>query len=444
MRNLFVTLLILSIFCSNSIAQEKWDLKKCIFYGMENNLSVKQMSLQEKFTDLSLKQSKLAILPNLNFADNTSFNSGRRQNPTNFTLITQSSITTGMQLQSSADIFNWFSKKNTIAANEWEMQAAKANTDKLKNDIALAVANFYLQVLLAKEQENITTVQLQQSQAQLSNTRKMVDAGALPELNAAELEAQVARDSANVIAAAGNITTAILNLKAYMSIPADQPFDIESPTVDKIPVDPIADLQPDAVYASALANLPQQRYNGFKLKAAAKNAQVSKAAMYPTIAGFGGLNTNYISIVSGNIKTDPFFKQLNTNFSQSVGININVPIFNGGSAKTNYKRSLLTINNLELQKEIDNQKIKQDIYGAYNNALVALEKFNAGKKTLDASERTYNFAKKRYDVGMLATFELITNQNNLLRAKLEYVLNQFDYVFKMKVLEFYKGQGLKL
>lgn len=402
------------------------------------------MSLQEKFTDLSLKQSKLAILPNLNFADNTSFNSGRRQNPTNFTLITQSSITTGMQLQSSADIFNWFSKKNTIAANEWEMQAAKANTDKLKNDIALAVANFYLQVLLAKEQENITTVQLQQSQAQLSNTRKMVDAGALPELNAAELEAQVARDSANVIAAAGNITTAILNLKAYMSIPADQPFDIESPTVDKIPVDPIADLQPDAVYASALANLPQQRYNGFKLKAAAKNAQVSKAAMYPTIAGFGGLNTNYISIVSGNIKTDPFFKQLNTNFSQSVGININVPIFNGGSAKTNYKRSLLTINNLELQKEIDNQKIKQDIYGAYNNALVALEKFNAGKKTLDASERTYNFAKKRYDVGMLATFELITNQNNLLRAKLEYVLNQFDYVFKMKVLEFYKGQGLKL
>jgi len=99
---------------------------------------------------------------------------------------------------------------------------------------------------------------------------------------------------------------------------------------------------------------------------------------------------------------------------------------------------------LEIQKEIDNQKVKQDIYQAYNSVIVALEKFNAGEKNVAASQRTYDFSKKRYDVGMLGTFELITNQNNLLRAKLQNVLNQFDYVFKMKVLEFYKGQGLRL
>ena len=100
--------------------------------------------------------------------------------------------------------------------------------------------------------------------------------------------------------------------------------------------------------------------------------------------------------------------------------------------------------NQELQKELDDQKLKQDIFQAYNAALVSLEKYNAGKKSLQTSERTYSFAQKRYEVGMLTTFELITNQNNLFRAKLENVLNQFDYVFKMKVLEFYKGQGLKL
>jgi len=385
-----------------------------------------------------------------------------------------------MQLQSSAEIFNWFSKKNTIAANEWELQAAKANTDKLRNDIALAVANFYLQVLLAKEQEKITAIQLQQSKAQFINTRKMVDAGALPELNASELEAQVARDSANMIVAGGNVTQAILSLKAYMSIPADKGFDIETPSVENIPVDAIADLQPDAVYASALANLPQQRYNAMKLKSAAKTAQATKAGMYPTISGFGGLGSSYLStkipmyaylpgayspngsivniggatydveeqnfttVKNGYTRSNPFFKQLSTNFSQSIGISISVPIFNGGLSKTNYQRSLLSIKNLELQKEMDNLKIKQDIYVAYNNALVALEKFNAGKKTVEASQKTYDFAKKRYDVGMLSTFELITNQNNLFRAKLENILSQFDYVFKMKVLEFYKGQGLKL
>ena len=133
-----------------------------------------------------------------------------------------------------------------------------------------------------------------------------------------------------------------------------------------------------------------------------------------------------------------------TTFSQQIGLSISVPIFNGGQLSTNYQRSKLNIKTAELQQEADNQKIKQDIYQAYNAATVALEKFNSSEKSVAASQRTYDFAQKRYTVGMLSTFELITNQNNLFRAKLENVLNQYDYVFKMKVLEFYRGQGLKL
>ena len=121
-----------------------------------------------------------------------------------------------------------------------------------------------------------------------------------------------------------------------------------------------------------------------------------------------------------------------------------MPIFSGGSLRSNWERSKLSVKNLEFQKEADNQKLKQDIYQAYNAAMVAMEKFNATKKSVETAERSYSFAQKRYNVGMLTTLELVTNQNNLLRAKLELVQNQFDYVFKMKVIEFYKGQGLKL
>ena len=135
---------------------------------------------------------------------------------------------------------------------------------------------------------------------------------------------------------------------------------------------------------------------------------------------------------------------MNKNFRQSIGISLSIPIFNAASLRTNWERSKLTIKSVELQKEADNQKIKQDIYQAFNAAMVALEKFNASNKAVLTAERTYEFAQKRYAVGMLGTFELITNQNNLFRAKLERTLNQFDYVFKMKVLEFYKGEGLKL
>jgi outer membrane protein len=147
---------------------------------------------------------------------------------------------------------------------------------------------------------------------------------------------------------------------------------------------------------------------------------------------------------SGYRYADPLGTQFSNNFGQSIGINISVPIFNGWSAKANLARAKLNVRTLELQKDLDNKTIKQDIYQAYNSAVVAMEKFTSSQKSVDAAQRSYDFATKRFNIGMLTTLELTTNQNNLLRAKLDYVLNQFDYVFKMKVLEFYKGQGLKL
>ena len=165
MRMKFLTLLTILFISGAAQAQEKWDLLRCVQYAMDNNITVRQTDLQSKIAELQLKQSRMGLLPNLNFSGGLGYNSGRNQDPTSFSLITQSYLSANMSLQSSAQIFNWFSKRNTIAANEWELEAARASTDKLKNDIALTVANSFLQILLAKEQEKIAGVQLQQSQA---------------------------------------------------------------------------------------------------------------------------------------------------------------------------------------------------------------------------------------------------------------------------------------
>ena len=479
MRYTFLTLILFYSLAGS--AQEKWDLKKCVEYALANNITIKQSEIQGKISALQYQQSKLGLYPSLSFSGGPAFNSGRNQDPTSYNLITQSYLSASMQLQSSAEIFNWFSKKNTILANQWQAASAKAATDKLKNDIALTVANAYLQILLAREQEKIASIQVSQTTAQLNNTQKLVKAGSLPELNETQLEAQLASDSSAYISAKGNVNQAVLSLKAYLNFDAAAPFDITEPPVELIPVEKIADLQPDAVYALAVINLPQQRVNDYNLKAAVKSSAAAKAALYPTFSAYGSLSSSFVDakypiyekiynglsptglitqiggvnydVLSpsysqgpkiGNTHSDPFTTQLSNNFRQSVGISISVPIFNGNSLRTNWQRAKLNIQNLELQKTADDQKIKQDIYQAYNAAIVALEKFNASKKSVETTQRSLDFAQKRYNVGMLGTFELITTQNNLFKAKLEYVLNQFDYVFKMKVLEFYKGQGLKL
>lgn len=475
---LLIIFLFLSIF---GYSQKKWTLIECVKYAMENNISVRQSALQTDVSEINYKQSKLSQIPSLNLSNSDGLSYGKSQDPSTGILENQNYFSVNLNLQSSVQIFNWFSKKNAILANQWSAMAANAATDKLKNDIALTVANSYLQILLAREQEQIAEVQVKQSRSQLELVIKQVNAGTMAEFNATELESQLANDTANLITATGNVTQAKYVLKAYMNIDAADSFDIAEPAMEQIPVMPIGDLQPESVYASALESQPQQKMNEYNLKAAEKNSLAVKGLLYPTISAFGNLGSSYgyfrnprftqvftgyapsglvvsnnsggfidvqkpvykNGVQNGYITSEPFGTQFNNNFGQSIGLSLSVPIFNGWQTKANYKKSKINIKNLEYQIDLDNKTLKQNIYQAYNAAVVALAKLTSSEKAVQAAQKTYDYTLTRYTVGMIGTLELVTNQNNLFTAKLQYALNQFDYVFKMKVLEYYKGAGLK-
>lgn len=465
-------------------AQEKWDLRKCVEYALANNITIRQTDLQSGFSELTLVQSKAAKWPSLNFQGSGGLRFGRSENPTTGVFEDANFRNMGMQMQSQVSLFNWFSQRNTIEANRLTWEADKEQTKKVKDDIALNVAVAYLQVLLAREQANIVRVQLAQTREQLFNTRKRVDAGALPELNAVELEAQYARDSSSLVTAESSVKQFNLQLKALLTIDAAAAFEIETPPVDQIPVEPLADLQPEAVYALATSILPQQKVNILRLQSALKSVEAAKGNLYPTISAFGSLGTNaiffenrpvYDQVLAGHIpsdlradagggvffpveiptyqqgttviqyiKPDAMGSQLWNNFGQSIGIGLSVPIFNGRSARTAWDRSKLTVKQMELNKQLGDLTLKQDIYAAYNDAVAALQKFNADKKSVETAQKSYEFAQKRYDLTLLSTFDLINSQNNLLTAKIQALYSQYDYVFKIKLLEFYRGQGIKL
>jgi len=456
-------------------AQDKWDLRKCVEYALVNNISVKQADVQARFSELTYKQNKAARLPSLNFGGSIGYRFGRSENPTTGVLEDNNFLSTGMQLQSQVSLFNWFSQKNTIEASRLQNEADKEQVKKTQNDVALNIAVAYLQILLAREQVNLANVKIQQTKTQLEVARKKVAAGILPEIESANLEAQLAVDSSSLVAVQTSADQSVLLLKALLNMDAAFPFDIETPSVDLIPLLPLADLQPELVYALATANLPQQKVNDLLLLSAQKNVAASRGAMYPSVSAFGGLSTNYVDIkvpeyqvgpktatgatvnvggtdydvvapsfIQVGERIIPLGRQFRNNFGQNVGIGLNIPILNGKLARTNWERSKLNVRVYELQKEQAQQQLKQDIYTAYTNAVAAMQKFNADKKTVETSAKVYEFALKRYDVNLLSTYDLIISQNNLQSARFQALYSQYDYVFKMKLLEFYRGQGLKL
>lgn len=476
---LFVCLFIYSFSIGQPVTSksgEKLDLRKCVEYAWVNNITVRQADLQKRFAKLDVDQSKMAQYPAANFSSNIGYSAGRNQDPTSFGLTTIGYLFNSYSLQASVDLFSWFTKKNTIAAKELDLKATELGFEKAKDDIALNVAVAYLQILLAREQIALAKTQVADTRSQLESTRKQVESGKLPELSAANLESALANDSSTLITAEVSANQALLQMKALLNMDAAALFDVETPPVDRIPVESIADLQPDAVYALAMANMPQQKVDELNVKSALKSVEVARGNMYPTVSLFGSLGSTFnnkaqevksitqftapigsVTVGAGTYQVFPlspfnsytlgkigYFDQLNQNFRQSIGLGISVPILNGGSLKTAWQRSKLVVKQRELIKEQNSFTLKQDIYKAYNDAVAAMQKFNANKKTVEASQKAYDFAGKRYELGLLSSYDLVTSQTALVRAKSQLLYSQYDYVFKIKLLEFYRGQGLKL
>jgi outer membrane protein len=474
-----ILFLFVTVWLANEVpAQEKWDLRKCVEYAIQNNISVKQNVVQERLAQLTYLGSRDSRWPSASFSGTYGEQFGRNIDPTTNQFTTNAITFANVGVNAGATLFNWFRIKNTIDANKLTLSAAEAQTKKLQEDIALNVAAAYLQALLTYQQKRTAEVQAAQTNEQLQFTRKRVDAGALPELNAAELEAQLARDSSTVITAESNYQLNLLQLKALLNLDASSPFDIATPDIREFPVSPLSELQPGDVYLAAVGLRPSQLVNVYRLEAAKKNAKVAKAAMYPSIDAFGGLQSLYSSAfkflpdgpntqvivpttdfvtVSGNryfvntvvnapekfVKAN-FSRQMNYNFQQSFGLSLRVPIFNGNQARYGYRRALENQRSVELQMKADSLTLKQDIYSAYQNAVNALATYNARTKAYQTAAYSYSLGKQRYEVGLLPVFELITLQNNVLRAQIDQMVSQYEFVFRTKILEFYRGTGLTL
>lgn len=479
-----LSLILCTAFCSlHALSQDKWDLRRCVDYAIKNNISIKQADIDSRTAKLTYDQSKYNQYGTASFNTAFGFNFGRSIDRTTNVYVNSQGVFQAYNLNAGVTLFNWFSLRRAVESNKYGYEAQVVNIDKIKNDVTLNVAAAYLQALLAKEQVNLALTKLALTREQLGNTRKLVDAGSLPELNAAELEVQFATDTASVISAQETYDLDNLQLKAILNLDAAAPFDLDTPPVETIPVEPIASLQPDDVYAIAVGTFPQQKVNDLRIAAAEKNVGYNKGLLYPTLSAFVGLGDNfannlkrlnantvisptgayaldnttltqypvYAPLVTTSYEKQAFGQyfngygdQLVNNFGQQVGLQLNIPIFNGNLQRTNYRKAQLNVATAKLNKENDLLALKQSIYQAYYNAVASLEKYQANIKAVTVAEKSFDLSTKRYNIGMLNTIDYLTNQNNLFTARINALLAHYDYVFRMKVLEYYKGLGIKI
>ncbi|CAN5133619.1 TolC family protein [soil metagenome] len=445
LRPILLAVVVTLLAWSPLAAQEVWDLEKSINYAISHNLQIKLQEVAEQLTSYQLNQSKAVLLPTLNGTSSYAINFGRSADPTTNQFVTQRIQTSSFSLSSSLILFSGLRQLNAIEQNKYTYLASQFQTEEIKNNVMLNVTAGFLQVLMARESIKSQQEQIGISLEQFNRTSQLVNAGVVPEGNLLNIKAQLANDSLNLINAQNNYDLAVLTIKLMLQLDpsADVIFSQGDININQLSLDLIHG--PEAIYNTATGNQPQIKRMEYSVMAFEKGVKVNQGLRSPTLSLSGNVRTNYSSYeLPPFVIKEPYFTQLNTNLSQTVGVTLSIPILNGLSTHYSIKSSRLQLERAMYQQQQVKDQLKQDVYKAYTDAAAAAKRYDAAGKNVQAIETAFGYTQSMFNLGAVNSLDYSTSRANLAQAQITFINAKYDYIFKVKVLDFYQGKPIKL
>lgn len=416
-----------------SAQTKKWTLEECVDYAIKNNISIKSSELDLKTSDIEKMEAVGGFLPTLNANANYSINTGASINPvTNqFQNETFKSLSAGAN--SNVTLFNGLANWKTLQRAKLNKIANSYRLDKMKDDIALSVANSYLQILFNKEQLKVQKNQNLITKENLKRTQELIDAGSVPAGDIYELLATDATQQQQIISTENALLISKIALCQTLLIEDYANFDISDETID-LPLSNVTNETQEAILAKAKESVKDVKIAMSNVAIAKKDVAISRSSYLPTLTGFFGYNTRWAESTPFS-----FVDQLSLFDGTAVGLQLNVPILNGFSTRGRVQRAKINHERTEFQLKQAELDLERNVYQAYNDVINAKKSFEAAQKTLEARKQAFDFSKERYDVGLLNAFDYSQSTIALENAQSEVIRTKYDYIFRTKILEFYFG-----
>lgn len=428
------------IFSANVQAQEKWDLEKCISHAIENNLNIKQQEASKEQSAVELSTAKWSRLPDLNGGASHSFNFGRSIQADN-TYKSLNTQNTSFNLNTSIPLFTGLKITNNIALAKLNLKAATEDLNKAKEDISIQVASAYLQVLFNEELAQVAHIQVELSKEMLVQKEEYFKNGKASEAEWLEAKSRVAQDQLSAVQANNNYKLSLLDLSQLLELPSPENFSIVSPTAEMEEyMESIS--SPADIYNQAILFKPSIKAAQYRLEGAAKSVKIAKSAYFPQLSFGAGLSTNYYKVAG--MKNSLFGSQLRDNFSQYLGFQLTIPIFNRFGTRNQVRSAHIQQNTLNWQLEDSKKALYKEIQQAYYNALGAESRYQSSITADKAAEASFNLMKEKYAEGKANATEYNESRTSWMKAISEKLQAKYDYIFRTKILDFYKGVPLTL
>ena len=421
------------------LAQQQWSLRQCIDYAVEHNIQVKQREVSRMQRELDVNTAKNSRLPDLSASASESFSFGRGLTAQN-TYSNTNTSSTSFNLSSSVPLFTGYRIPRTLEMQKLNLEAATADLEKAKNDIRMQVAQAYVQILYNLELCEVANRQIEIDSMHVHRLTEMMKNGKASGTEVAQQEASLAQSRLTATQADNDYRLSLLSLTQLLELPSPEGFTISREVNQELWNEVHTLPSPDVIYQEALIIKPEIQAEQSRLASSAKNIDIAKSAKLPSLSLQGGLGSNYYK--TSGLPSDGFFKQLNNNFSQFLGLSLNVPIFNRFETRNNIKNAQLSQYNQQLQLDNVKKNLYKEIQQAYYNAVTSEAKYQSSEQAKRSQEEAFRLMSAKYEYGKANITEFNEAKNNLMKAESDLVRAKYEYLYQNALIDFYRGKDL--
>lgn len=444
-KSLFLGLIMLLAAVTVTAQQKSWTLEECITHALQNNIRIKQQEIMTQYQQSALEQSKLNLLPTLNGSASHNYAFGRALDETTYEFTENETVqSNNFYAGSNVTLFHGLVNYNTIQKNKYQLLASEQDLERFRDDISLSIALAYLQILLNQELVTATEAQVDLTRQQIERTGRLVEAGSLARGNLLDIEAQAAREELQLINLQNQLTLSLLTLAQMLELPNADDFAVAVPVITLN--DEAVKSGPSDIYSVAEKTRPEILSAEYQLKSAELDLAIARGGRSPRLSLGATASTGYSDkrVKPVTFEAYPFGEQLNDNLNYGLGFSLNIPIFNGWQVNTGIRNSKLGIENSQYALENTKKELYKSIQQAFTDANGALKKYNASQKAVASMEEAFRYAEQKLDVGLVTAVEYTQSKTQLLSAQSEMAQAKYEFVFKTKVLDFYRGIPLTL
>lgn len=426
---------------------QSWSLDDCMKYAVEHATEVKREVVNARQRKQDYQHAVAGFLPTVTGGVQGQYAWGRNIDPETNTYNNVTTFNNYYQLYAELNVFDGFATINALKQAKLSRDYSATAMQKIQDDRAIDVMQKYVDAAYAEASIRIASEKLNESKRMLAKMKRLYELGEKGRPDVVQMESQVAEDEYNLTHQENVAKQSLLALKSAMNFPVDEELKIQIKeeqnlklTSDNKEVSE-SGVNYETIYQGFQNISPDLKSAEYEVERARYDYKIAKGRLLPSLSLGGGISTNYYKNLSQKGQYDGFASQFRNNQGEYLALTLSIPIYNSDRwhsvKKARNDWQLAQVNLEETRRKLHDQ-IAQAVMDAEGYA----KELHQMQKKVASDSLAYHMSSRKFEEGMLSTFDLHTAAQTLLESRIKELQMQLLLIIKQRLVAYYQGENL--